>query len=190
MDANGFLQKSGFDFQETFTPAIKSATVRIVLSFVLTHKWCLRQVDINNTFLHGDLAEEVYMALPPGFEQTSDTSHLGCKFHKALYGLNKFVFRVSIADSCLFIKSNIDVFDLLLVYVYDIVITCTSSILVDAVIQSIHAQFKLEDLGSLNYFVGIEVTSGDDYLLLNQKTYVHELLLKVGISDMTSFPLP
>lgn len=140
------------------------------------------------------------MVQPPIFEQTSNSPHLVCKLQKAMYALkqapralfeklksfllNNLDFRVLIADSCLFTKSNVDFFVLLLVYVDDIVITGTSSILVDEVIKSIYAHFKLKDLGSINYFLGMEVTSGEDYLLLNQKKYVHELLLKIGVSVM------
>lgn len=48
----------------------------------------------------------------------------------------------------------------------------------------------MKDLGSLNYFLGMEVTSGDDCLLLNEKKYVQALLTKLGVSEMTSFPTP
>lgn len=131
--AKGFSQKLGFDFQETSSPVIKSTIVHIILSLVLTHKWYMRQVDINNAFLHGDLVEEVYMVHPPGFEHISEYSHLTCKLQKALYGLKKascawfeklksflhtnLGFKVSIVDSCLFIKFDNDFFVLLLVFV-------------------------------------------------------------------------
>ena len=41
-------------------------------------------MDVHNAFLHGDLDEELYMKLPPGFE-TSDPS-LACQLRKSLYG--------------------------------------------------------------------------------------------------------
>lgn len=83
-------------------------------------------------------------------------------------------------DTYLFIKSNSEFFILLIVY--DIVITGTSANMDDDVITSIYAQFKLKHLRRLDYFLGIEVTSGDDFLLLNQKKCVQELLIKVGVS--------
>lgn len=93
----------------------------MVLSLDLSHKWNLRQIDINNAFLHGDLTKEVYLVQPPGFEEisTSDKS-LVCKLTKAIYGLNQaprawfkklknflityLQFQAFVADSCLFIK--------------------------------------------------------------------------------------
>jgi hypothetical protein len=64
------------------------ATVRLVLSLVVARGWCLRQLDVQNAFLHGVLEEEVYMKQPPGFE-SNNTSHLVCKSDKATYGLKQ-----------------------------------------------------------------------------------------------------
>jgi hypothetical protein len=47
---------------------VKPATIRLVLSFAITQGWTLRQLDIQNTFLHGHLEETVFMRQPPGFE--------------------------------------------------------------------------------------------------------------------------
>lgn len=88
--AKGFSHKLGFDFQETFSPMIKSVTVHIVLSLALTHKWCLRQFDSNSAFLHGELTAEVYMVQRPGFEQLSESSHMVCT-HLCLYVLKGLV---------------------------------------------------------------------------------------------------
>lgn len=118
-----FPFKPEFDFQDTFSPVVKASTVHIVLKLALTHKWCLKKVNVNNAFLHGELNEEEYRTQPPGFEQCDDNGRLlVCKLNKALYGLkqapkawferfkhlllNTLQFTVSLANFCLFIKNT------------------------------------------------------------------------------------
>lgn len=62
--AKGFLQTPGVDFKENFSPIVKAAAIRIILTLAVNNNWMLRQVDINNVFLNGDLTEEVYMPQP------------------------------------------------------------------------------------------------------------------------------
>ncbi|CAL9008157.1 unnamed protein product [Prunus brigantina] len=59
--AQGFSQQQGLDFSETFSPVVRHTTVRLILSLATMNKWSLRQLDVKNAFLHGDLEEEVYM---------------------------------------------------------------------------------------------------------------------------------
>ena len=51
----GFTQRPGVDYDETFRPVVKPATVHTVLLLALSRSWPVHQLDVKNAFLHGTL---------------------------------------------------------------------------------------------------------------------------------------
>ena len=83
-----FSQKVRIDFHEIFSPVVKIVSIRIVLELVALLDLELQQLDVKNTFLHGDLDEEIYMEQPKGFVQNRNKKFV-CRLKKSLYGLKQ-----------------------------------------------------------------------------------------------------
>jgi histone deacetylase 1/2 len=84
----GFTQRPGIDFGETFSPVVKPATIRTVLSLALSRNWPINQLDVKNAFLHGTLNETDHCTQPSGFVDSSKPDHV-CRLNKSLYGLKQ-----------------------------------------------------------------------------------------------------
>ncbi|KAL6345070.1 hypothetical protein AAG906_013553 [Vitis piasezkii] len=61
------IKNQGLDYFEIFSLVVKSLTIRIVLTIALSSRWPIWQLDVQNSFLNGDLHEQVFMHQPPGF---------------------------------------------------------------------------------------------------------------------------
>jgi len=188
--AKGFEQKNGIDYTETFSPVVKSSTVRIVLTLAVQFAWPIKQLDISNAFLHGTLQEEVYMEQPPGFLDAAHPDFV-CKLHKSIYGLKQaprawfhclstvlldFGFTPSRVDTSLFSFMRDHIIIILLVYVDDILVTGNNISAIHSLITMLQTQFPVKDLGDLGYFLGIKATRTADSLHLNQAKYIADLL--------------
>lgn len=86
--AKGNEQSEGVDYLETYSPVVRSATVHIFLHIATVMQWDIKQMDVKNAFLHGDLCETVYVRQPAGFVDKANSDHV-CLLHKSLYGLKQ-----------------------------------------------------------------------------------------------------
>ncbi|GJW38418.1 ribonuclease H-like domain-containing protein [Tanacetum coccineum] len=188
--ANGRSQQQGIDCDETFSPVVKPATIRTVLSLAVSRQWPIHQLDVKNAFLHGHLTETVYMHQPPGFTDSAHSDYV-CLLQKSLYGLKQaprawfqrfssYVIRAgfyhSKTDSSLFIFHKGPDTAYLLLYVDDIILTAFSTSLLQRIISLLHAEFAMTDLGPLNYFLGIFAIRTTSGIFLSQTKYATEIL--------------
>lgn len=161
--AKGFHQRPGINYHDTFSPVIKHASIRLVLGIVVAHDWPLKQLDVNNAFLQGDLHEEVYMTQPPGFINKDKPDNV-CRLRKTIYKLKQAPrawhnalrealigvgFINSLADSSLFVYSSGRLLIYVLIYVDDIIVTGNNLSQITSFIKYLSSRFSLKDLGNL-----------------------------------------
>ncbi|GJZ88325.1 zinc finger, CCHC-type containing protein [Tanacetum coccineum] len=84
----GFRQKEGIDYFDTYAPVTRITTIRLLLALAAIHNLVIHQIDVKTTFLNSDLDEEVYMKQPKCFVMPSN-EHKVCKLVKSLYGLKQ-----------------------------------------------------------------------------------------------------
>jgi hypothetical protein len=206
----GFSQRPSIDFDETFIPVVKPATMRTVLSLALSRNWPIHQLDVKNAFLHGILSEAVYCSKPSGF---TDVAHLDfvcrlvllmllirivCRLNRSLYGLkqaprawySRFAsFLLSLgfveakSDASLFVYRRGDDMVYLLLYVDDIVLTASTDVLLRRIITSLQQEFCMKDLGKLHHFLGMQVQHTTADLFLSQRQYMIDILDRAGMAE-------
>ncbi|CAJ2672156.1 unnamed protein product [Trifolium pratense] len=201
---NGANQQTGIDCGETFSPVVKPATIRTVLSVAISKSWCLHQLDVKNAFLHGNLDETVHMHQPPGFRHPQFPDHV-CLLKKSLYGLKQasrawyqrftdyvatMGFSHSMSDHSLFIYHHDNDIAYILLYVDDIILAASSNTLRKSIMAQLSSEFAMKDLGPLSYFLGISVNRHSKGLFLSQKKYAEEIIERAGMSSCKPSPTP
>jgi hypothetical protein len=186
LTAKGFSQKEGEDYDEIYAPTGKATTSRAFLATAAVRNWHVHQMDVNNAFLYGTLKEEVYMEQPEGYD---DGSGRVCKLLRSIYGLKQAPrcwyeeierclaeggFSMSDADHALFFRTSNGTLVVLLVYVDDLLIACTSISEVMKVKELLKGRYKMKDLGEVSMFLGMHVRRNmtDGWLELGQQRYV------------------
>lgn len=144
------------------------------------------------------------MRQPPGFEYPKFPTYI-CKLKRAIYGLKQasrawyielknyllfMGFSISKSDDSLFIFHSYDITVYILVYMDDIIITGSHTTAVRQVIQGLSSRFSLKDMGLLNYFLGVQVLSYHDGIILSQAKYIQDLLTETKMIDYNSVSTP
>ncbi|RVW22259.1 Retrovirus-related Pol polyprotein from transposon TNT 1-94 [Vitis vinifera] len=189
----------------THSPCCQDCFCPLLLSMAAMCSWPLYQLDIKNAFLHGDLAEEVYMEQPPGFVAQGE-SGLVCRLRRSLYGLKQsprawfsrfssvvqeFGMLRSTADHSVFYHHNsLGQCIYLVVYVDDIVITGSDQDGIQKLKQHLFTHFQTKDLGKLKYFLGIEIAQSSSGVVLSQRKYALDILEETGMLDCKPVDTP
>ncbi|CAM8975404.1 unnamed protein product [Rhodiola kirilowii] len=144
------------------------------------------------------------MEQPPGYVDPHSPHHV-CRLKRAVYSLKqaprawfqrfssyllKIGFYLSQADSSLFIHHTSACTIYLLLYVDDMVVNGRNPTLIKTLITWLSTEFAMKDLGSLHYFLGVEVHSNSEGLFLSQTKYALDLLQRADMVDAKPISTP
>jgi len=196
--AQGYTQTFSIDYKETFAPVVKMSIVSVLLLVYVNNRWLICQMDVNNAFLHENLEEEVYIKFPLGHTQSSDLN-LVCRHHKSIYRLKQSPwawhpqlsvvlegggFKQSNIDSSLFVNLRLVAKVVVLVYVDDLIIVGNDGNTISHLKATLQQHFPIKYLGSLKYFLRIEMIVSHKGLFLNQCRHILDLLKDAKMMDV------
>ena len=90
--AQGFTQRPGIDFNETYSPVMSGITFRYLISVAVQKHLSMQLMDVVTTYLYGSLDSDIYMKVPEGIPVPNPNANrnMYCvKLKKSLYGLKQ-----------------------------------------------------------------------------------------------------
>nr|GEV98972.1 zinc finger, CCHC-type [Tanacetum cinerariifolium] len=164
----GFRQKEGIDYFDTYAPVARITTIRLLLALAAIHNLVIHQMDFKTSFLNGDLDEEVYMKQLEGFVMPGNEHKVVCKLVKSF----KF--------------DNSGKGVIICLYVDDMLIFKTDQNQVDKTKKFLSSRFSMKDMGEANVILGIKIKRENKGIVITQSQYIEKILKKFNREDCSS----
>lgn len=194
--AKGCSQRYGIDYEETYSPVVRYATIRMILAMAAEYELYVHQLDVSTAYLNGDLDEDIYMRQPEIYD---DKSGYVLKLKKSLYGLKqagrvwntkldgvltKMGYRACESEPCLYTKSSkAKTINVIAVYVDDLLLACSNKGEMLATKKAICSEFQVVDKGPVTNFLGLEIQREGDTgaIRVSQNKHIMGLLKEMGM---------
>jgi hypothetical protein len=201
--AKGYTLKEDEDFFDTYSPVARMTTIRVLLFLASLYGLLVHQMDVNTTFLNGELNEKIYMDQPIRFV-VKDEERKVCKLLKSLYGLKqapkqwheKFDttlasagFAINEVDMCVYYRHGGGEYVILCLYVDDILIFGTNIDAINEIKSFLSKSFDMKDLEEVDVILNIKLVKDESGITLLQSHYV-KVLSRFGFMDSKPSPTP
>lgn len=196
--AQGFTQKYGVDYQETFAAVAKMTSLRVLVALAAINNSRLTKLDVANAFLESDIDRDVYIHPPEGFPQ-----NCYFKLKKALYGLKQsprlfqetitkeFInlgFTPLVTDKCIFKHTTSDT--RILVVVDDCIIEGTDENMRKKIEKRLQDRFKIKAFDKVEHFIGLQLEHSSEGIKMHQQDYIESLLAKFNMVNCATVDTP
>ncbi|SGZ27916.1 BQ5605_C026g10220 [Microbotryum silenes-dioicae] len=186
--AQGFAQRPGIDYNETFAPVARPSTILSLVGTAAAQGLFLEQFDFDSAFLNGTMMEMVYMKYPKGWDRPQTGQAL--QWNAAVNSLMvERGYKRSAADSCLYVKRVDEKFIYITLYVDDGMVASNDQEFLDAEIEAFNKVYKLKRLGPVKLFLGLEFERTSDYIFVHQSKYIRDLVAMYGGGSVSKHPV-
>jgi hypothetical protein len=205
--AQGFSQREGVDFSETFAPVAKFTSIRTLLALAARHNYHVEQADVDSAYIQAKLdpKETVYIRPPPGLRDEKRFDGKVLKLKRALYGLKQsgrvwnltlHTFLVDLgyrrlrSDACTYAITTNDRPTFIAAYVDDLLFVGSNMEEIKRVKAALHQRFGIKDLGAAEWVLGIQVARTPEGIWLGQRSYLEDVLKRFGMHDCRALSTP
>ena len=165
----GFTQVKGIDFNKTFVPVTKLSLLCTILALAAKLNLEVHQMDVKSAYLNGNLKEEIYMELPPGFNIPEG---MVLKLNKAVYGtkqgrrvwyknvkaeLKRMGYDRTKADHVVFVCYQDSVVSIIVLYINDFTLVCKDINVILRNKEALKAAYNMTNLGKLMYILSMHI---------------------------------
>ena len=193
--AQGFSQRLGVDYEETYSLVVDATTFRFLISLAVCEKLEIRLMDVITAYLYGSLDNDIYMKIPEGLQlhdryDSNPRELYSIKLQRSLYGLKQagrmwynrlteYLLKQSYNNDpicpCVFIKRYQSQFVIIVVYVDDLNIIGTLEELQKAA-NCLKLEFEMKDLGRTRFCLGLQIEYFSNGIFVHQSTYTEKVL--------------
>jgi Reverse transcriptase (RNA-dependent DNA polymerase) len=196
--AQGYLQRPGLDYGETYASTVRWATLRAILALGAFEDLEIESIDISSAFLNGDIDTEVYMQQPEGFPQGGKEDVL--KINKGIYGLkqsprlwhekldsvlSQLGFTKIKSDDSVWVFYKEGVHIIVPIFVDDMTLVSKDKAAIDQLVSDLEKHFKLCCLGLTEFLLAVKIEwdHPKHTIHLSQRQYILDMLERYVYSD-------
>jgi reverse transcriptase-like protein len=202
--AQGFIQVKNINYNETFAPISKFASLCAILALAAKEDLEVHQINVKSTYLNGILKQEIFMKALPGFDIPE-----GMVLHliKAVYStkqggrvwyddirstLQSIGYTHTDADHTIFIHLCNSTCSIITLYVDDITMVSNNLETINQNKETLKKHYEMMGLGEIAWILGIYITCNCNvgWIALSQEKFIIETLERFGKGNVYPISTP